>query len=81
MEKHCGASHLLRRDFVCNLSGKNPPYEYRFCGNLGFGGKYWIERNKVSCYGEHETPERLAAMEKTNQELEKLAAEYKSSNG
>ena len=47
-------------------------HEYRFCGSLGFGGKYWQERNKVTCYLEDETPERLEVIERTNQALERV---------
>lgn len=49
--------------------------EYRFIGRLGFGGKLWIqpERMYVSCYREDETPERLEIVKRTNNALDSLA--------
>jgi hypothetical protein len=40
-----------------------PGREYRFCGSLGFGGKFHCERDiwRVSCYPEDSTLERRAA--------------------
>jgi hypothetical protein len=47
--------------------------EWRFQGALGFGGKFRINHNKphpyVDCYPEHETPERLAMIERANARL------------
>lgn len=51
--------------------------EYRFQGNLGFGGKLWGNRSPlvVSCYREDETSERLQVIKNTNEELSKLQTE------
>jgi len=48
--------------------------EWRFIGNLGFGGKVWNNcgRVYVTCYRENETPERLDIIERTN----KLLAQF-----
>jgi hypothetical protein len=51
--------------------------EYRFCGALGFGGKFRNNGNNnnvpyVDCYPEHETPERLAMIERANARLAEL---------
>ena len=46
--------------------------EYRFCGDLGFGGKYRVNTNTVTCYPEDMTPEREAFIRITNDELKKL---------
>ena len=48
--------------------------EWRFQGNLGFGGKLWFEREgwRVSCYPEDETPRRCEAIEKANAVLKGL---------
>ncbi|MEP0323249.1 hypothetical protein [Bauldia litoralis] len=59
------------RRHVCN--------EYRFMGRLGFGGKFRNNGNRnntpyVDCYREHETPERLAMIERTNERLAVLFA-------
>ena len=58
------SEHVRNEDFACR--------EWRFCGHLGFGGKYRSQTNKVDCYQEDETPERLAIIEKLNKELAKL---------
>jgi hypothetical protein len=46
--------------------------EWRFCGSLGFGGKYRSGRNTIDCYREDETPERLKIIEGVNRELSLL---------
>jgi hypothetical protein len=50
--------------------------EWRFQGKLGFGGKYWRERNEISCYKEDETPERLKIIEETNAKLKEIANQH-----
>lgn len=54
---------------VCN--------EYRFCGALGFGGKFRNNGNNdntpyVDCYQEDETPERRKMIERANTRLAAL---------
>lgn len=53
---------------------EHPASEYRFCGSLGFGGKFW--RNDgcfyVSCYPEDRTPSRMATLERVNAKLREL---------
>lgn len=48
--------------------------EFRFQGNLGFGGKFWRNDGRfyVNCYREDETPERLETIERTNEALSSL---------
>jgi len=50
--------------------------EYRFQGNLGFGGKIWWrdydKRMDVTCYREDETPERLEIIQRVNKKLKEL---------
>lgn len=46
--------------------------EWRFQGLLGFGGKYRSTTNRVDCYREDETQERLKMINKLNEELSKL---------
>lgn len=46
--------------------------EWRFCGNLGFGGKVWCRHDGtlyVSCYPENMTAEREQIIERTNAAL------------
>jgi len=56
--------------------------EFRFGGDLGFGGKVYLEPSarrrtcfRVTCYREDETPKRVAMMERANSLLESLSAE------
>lgn len=48
--------------------------EYRFCGSLGFGGKFRNNGNNenvpyVDYYQENKTPERDAAVQRANERL------------
>jgi len=52
-----------------HMDSKYPCREWRFCGSLGFGGKYRIERNTIDCYLEDLTPNRQATIDKVNQAL------------
>ena len=58
-------------------------YEWRFGGNLGFGGKLWREKRgfygeghvsnlRVSCYSEHDCEKTEKIVENTNRELVKI---------
>lgn len=54
------------------------PFEYRFCGTLGFGGKVWLHDLKapyVTCYRENETPEREKTISRTNRALAAVVGE------
>lgn len=73
--KYCGASNdnYNRQRFIetqitmfCS--------EYRFIGNLGFGGKFWRSNNKwyVSQYREHETPETVKMIDGCNKHLHNI---------
>jgi len=48
--------------------------EWRFCGVLGFGGKFRVNPWKwyVDCYPEDETPERKAMISAANARLDAL---------
>lgn len=69
--KEAGAPECYRDNFVY-VESKENCHEYRFQGDLGFGGKFWNDDNKwyVACYAEDETPERLKIIETTNKELQ-----------
>jgi len=59
--------------FICShLEGKYPCHEWRFGGELGFGGKFRIESMRVDCYSEDRTPKRKKIIEKTNLKLKEL---------
>jgi hypothetical protein len=65
-----GANESERDDFIYHHSeSKEGCREWRFIGKLGFGGKYWSASNRVDCYREDETPERIKLMEELNSEL------------
>lgn len=42
-------------------------------GKLGYGGKYWRRENRVSCYREDETTERLRLIIELDAALAKLS--------
>ena len=74
--EHCRAPWGLKNSFIQSVQDNNKsyPYEFRFCGSLGFGGKIFIDSNKIwiSCYKEDETPERLATIRKVNELLKEF---------
>ena len=61
-----------RQSFVMEFTGDQPTSQWRFCGSLGFGGKFRFPRLVVDCYPEHETPENLATITRTNAQLDQL---------
>lgn len=69
ISSHLSISEFSKDTYVCK--------EWRFCGLLGFGGKYWSGRNKVDCYREDENKETLKIIEITNEELKKVYEEMK----
>lgn len=50
--------------------------EFRFQGDLGFGGKVWANRGRiyVNCYPEDETPERATLIRVANAQLNQALA-------
>ena len=72
-----GATPLKRNLFIWSHTEPNGSFEYRFCGYLGFGGKFWNQRDAlfVSQYYEHSRSETNYIVAKTNLELEKLYLE------
>ena len=73
--QECGAwdRDYERQNFVMNQTTEEVP-EWRFCGKLGFGGKFWNNcgRRYVTCYREDENPERLKMIEAANKRLAAL---------
>lgn len=73
----CGADAEKQDDFV-RLAQQMDSLEYRFQGNLGFGGKVYVGRfekdpPRVSCYKEDETPKRRKTINNVNQLLTAIA--------
>jgi hypothetical protein len=64
-----GASKHMRDSFVYAHTSDEICDEWRFSGNLGFGGKYWKKRNLVNYYSEDETKERDILVDKINKLL------------
>jgi hypothetical protein len=54
--------------------------EWRFCGSLGFGGKFWNngQRWYITCYQEDETSERRRVIMETNAALVALKAQIRT---
>jgi hypothetical protein len=52
--------------------------EYRFCGMLGFGGKFWHNAGRwhVTCYPEDETVLKRIVIERANKRLAALLARF-----
>lgn len=73
-------TYLVERgEFVREFSEKdNPTKEWRFCGRLGFGGKFWHNNDRfyVSCYAEDRTEEREEMMNCANEKLEEVYEKY-----
>ena len=68
-----GASETFRGSFILrHIEREHACNEWRIGGKLGYGGKYWRERNAVSCYIEDSTPERDTIIEETNKALSSL---------
>lgn len=66
---NCNADSKQLEEFV-SYHIKNSMFpEWRFQGNLGFGGKYHAIFNRVSCYSEDLNQKTLKIIEKTNLEL------------
>lgn len=69
--EECGANENDRENFVF-LTNIQDIAEYRFIGNLGFGGKFWSGKFIVSCYPEDSNEMREAAIQKANARLAAL---------
>lgn len=71
-----GADPRMRSEFV-RLARHSPgPFEFRFVGCLGFGGKIFVESHcgfRASCYREDETLSRTKCLARINRELSLLS--------
>ncbi len=71
--EYAGAQKDDKTNFVYHhCTTQHPCTEWRFCGWLGFGGKYRSDYNAVDCYKEDETAEIVEIIKKTNLELSKI---------
>ena len=74
----CGAGWRERERFVyAQADMQQTPHEYRFCGALGFGGKFWNVGSSfyVNCYREDQTPMILYAIAEANLMLQQFYVE------
>ena len=68
----CGAINVEREGFI-HAAKTTKNLEYRFCGNLGFGGKIYLETPpRISCYSEDRTKEKDEIIQKTNRKLSEI---------
>lgn len=68
----CRASADEKSSFVhAHTERPHTATEWRFCGMLGFGGKFrnHYDRLYVDCYPENEDPETLSIMAETNEAI------------
>jgi hypothetical protein len=83
---HAGANDDAadREAFVCHVAHPlRPCEEYRFCGALGWGGKFRNNGNNqgvpyVDFYREHETEQRVEIARNANLALRELFARVES---
>ena len=77
--QYAGAN-IIEKDSFVDSHTNHRPYgectEWRFCGNLGFGGKYRSNTNTVDCYTEDLNTERQKVIDTTNNTLQELAKKY-----
>jgi hypothetical protein len=82
--EECGArdGEFDRMNFVIEYERctrePGPPSEYRFKGDLGFGGKFHYPSMKVDCYPEDENASTLRKVEAANARLAILAEELQA---
>jgi len=70
--QECGASEEKREDFMMSQA-TDEISEWRFCGKLGFGGKFWCNPDMyVNCYGEDMNSERMEIIFRANERLKVL---------
>lgn len=77
--QECGAREDERPSFLFHQTAEQVS-EWRFCGKLGFGGKFWRQGGSlftkeliyVDCYKEDRTPERQAMIEAASKRLAAL---------
>lgn len=73
-----GATDYMRDSFVYHFTNNIHDEqntcceEWRFCGKLGYGGKYLLETNTVTCYQEDETKQTLKIIDEINNRLKKI---------
>ena len=74
---NAGASEHDRNSFIYFMDDPQTR-EFRFMGELGFGGKFWKNGDRwyVNCYSEDENLHRLVIITAINERLYKLKKKY-----
>lgn len=74
LETVCDASPRMREAFLYEFQKTKPCREWRFSGNLGFGGKFRLNNNGmyVDYYSEDETTQRNTIEATANEQLNAL---------
>lgn len=69
--RECGAPEGMRESFLAVMTRPGETSEYRFIGDLGFGGKFRNTNNRfyVDCYSEHVTEARTQMIDAANVKL------------
>jgi len=69
-----GGANPSNRDSFVHYVTEDHDAEWRFCGSLGFGGKFYHNCGRiwVSCYSEDMNPERQATIHLITSKLEAL---------
>ena len=81
--KYCDAEDCEEDEirFAEEFSKDNPGTEWRFIGNLGYGGKFYWPGMYVDYYSEDETKIRQSIARRTNRILKKMKADFLHGEG
>lgn len=81
LAQHAGADSqdFKEFNFVHAFVSERPPREFRFIGNLGFGGKLRFPGLTVDTYADEETPAQAQIIRETNEALASLRQEFEAS--
>ena len=62
------------KEHFTDLQSSEYVTEFRFCGKLGLGGKFWRNGGRwyINCYPDDSTPERERIIKATNERLQAL---------
>ncbi len=69
-------SESIKAQFVQYVTDEPPAgtIEFRFIGDFGFGGKFYVANGKayIECYPEDDTPERTARKTEINRQIKAI---------
>ena len=83
--QECGAFEDERQRFVYHQTHdpEEQLREWRFCGKLGFGGKFWRNAGRlyVNCYNKDMTKKRQKMIDRADERLAKLLEDFVGEGG